>query len=105
MEIGGFFLLQVKRHRRSHQDVLDSYRNSQLVVNLQLAKAVYSTLDSAVHQLVAHFGETHAVMEPFAIAARRQLSALHPASLLPSTLWSPYASITDGAHALSQSFQ
>ncbi|CAL8468388.1 g7928 [Coccomyxa elongata] len=44
----------------------------------QLAKAVYSTLDSAVHQLVSHFGETHAVMEPFAIATRRQLSALHP---------------------------
>ena len=50
--------------------------------NMQLAKAVYSTLDSAVHQLVAHFGETHAVMEPFAIATRRQLSALHPASPL-----------------------
>ena len=47
---------------------------------LQLAKAVYSTLDAAVHQLVSHFGETHAVMEPFAIATRRQLSAMHPAS-------------------------
>ncbi|KAK9915325.1 hypothetical protein WJX75_007630 [Coccomyxa subellipsoidea] len=44
----------------------------------QLAKAVYSTLDSASHQLVSHFGETHAVMEPFAIATRRQLSAMHP---------------------------
>ncbi|EIE19399.1 Lipoxigenase, partial [Coccomyxa subellipsoidea C-169] len=44
----------------------------------QLAKAVYSTLDAASHQLVSHFGETHAVMEPFAIATRRQLSAMHP---------------------------
>ena len=47
---------------------------------LQLAKAIFSTLDAAVHQLVSHFGETHAVMEPFAIATRRQLSAMHPAS-------------------------
>ena len=85
---------------RSHQIVVDSYWNSQVVVHLQLAKAVYSTLDSAVHQLVAHFGETHAVMEPFAIAARRQLSALHPASPLLSTLWSSLASITNGAYAL-----
>lgn len=44
----------------------------------ELAKAVYSTLDAAVHQVVSHFGETHATMEPFAIATRRQLSALHP---------------------------
>ena len=57
--------------------------------NMQLAKAVYSTLDSAVHQLVAHFGETHAVMEPFAIATRRQLSALHPASLCLMTSLQP----------------
>ncbi len=50
----------------------------QCAVMLQLAKAVYSTLDAASHQLVSHFGETHAVMEPFAIATRRQLSAMHP---------------------------
>ena len=49
----------------------------------QIAKAAYSTLDSAVHQLISHFGETHAVMEPFAIATRRQLSALHPVSSSP----------------------
>ena len=49
---------------------------------LQLAKAVYSSLDAAVHQVVSHFGETHATMEPFAIATRRQLSALHPVKSL-----------------------
>jgi hypothetical protein len=52
-------------------------------VGMQLAKAVYSTLDSASHQLVSHFGETHAVMEPFAIATRRQLSAMHPVRAYP----------------------
>ena len=44
----------------------------------QLAKAVYSSLDFLVHELVSHFAQTHAVMEPFAIATRRQLSAMHP---------------------------
>ena len=47
---------------------------------LQLAKAVFSSLDSAVHQLISHWLKTHAVMEPFLIATRRQLSAMHPAS-------------------------
>lgn len=47
---------------------------------VQLVKAVYSSLDSVVHQLVCHFDRTHVAMEPFAIATRRQLSALHPVS-------------------------
>ena len=49
----------------------------------QLAKAVYSSLDFLVHELVSHFARTHAVMEPFAIATRRQLSAMHPVRTTP----------------------
>ena len=44
---------------------------------------MFSSLDFAVHELASHFGETHAVMEPFAIATRRQLSAMHPVGTLP----------------------
>lgn len=49
----------------------------------QLAKAVYSSLDFLVHELVSHFARTHSVMEPFAIATRRQLSAMHPVRATP----------------------
>ncbi|CAN1325703.1 Linoleate 9S-lipoxygenase 6 (Fragment) [Linum perenne] len=44
----------------------------------QLAKAHVMANDSAYHQLVSHWLHTHAVIEPFIIASRRQLSALHP---------------------------
>ena len=49
----------------------------------QLAKAVYSSLDFLVHELVSHFARTHAVEEPFLIATRRQLSAMHPVGAPP----------------------
>ena len=66
----------------AHMQASTSIRiSTEHLLPLQLAKAVFSTLDAAVHQLVSHFGDTHAVMEPFAIATRRQLSAMHPASL------------------------
>jgi hypothetical protein len=45
-----------------------------------VVKAVYSSLDFAVHQLVSHFLACHAGIEPFAIATRRHISALHPVS-------------------------
>ena len=43
-----------------------------------LVKAVFSSLDSAHHQLVSHWLRTHACVEPFIIATERCLSAAHP---------------------------
>ncbi|CAI9779943.1 unnamed protein product [Fraxinus pennsylvanica] len=44
----------------------------------KLAKAHVSANDAGVHQLVNHWLRTHATMEPFILAAHRQLSAMHP---------------------------
>ncbi|RWW51897.1 hypothetical protein BHE74_00041725, partial [Ensete ventricosum] len=44
----------------------------------QLAKAHVCSNDAGVHQLVNHWLRTHASVEPFILAAHRQLSAMHP---------------------------
>ncbi|KAL5861543.1 hypothetical protein ACOSQ4_002839 [Xanthoceras sorbifolium] len=44
----------------------------------QLAKTHVAANDSGYHQLISHWLHTHAVVEPFIIATRRQLSVMHP---------------------------
>ncbi|KAG2452554.1 hypothetical protein HYH02_002791 [Chlamydomonas schloesseri] len=64
------------------------YSRSELVASpktlavWRLAKAVFRSLDSSIHQLVAHFNRTHSTLEPFLIAMRRQMSIMHPVAKL-----------------------
>ncbi|XP_022742693.1 probable linoleate 9S-lipoxygenase 5 [Durio zibethinus] len=44
----------------------------------QFAKAFVVVNDSGHHQLISHWLNTHAVLEPFVIATNRQLSVIHP---------------------------
>ncbi|KAJ6810583.1 putative linoleate 9S-lipoxygenase 5 [Iris pallida] len=48
----------------------------------QLSKAYVDVNDSGVHQLISHWLNTHATMEPFVLATNRHLSTLHPINKL-----------------------
>lgn len=48
----------------------------------QLAKAHVNVNDAGYHQLVSHWLQTHATIEPFIIATNRHLSAMHPLNVL-----------------------
>ncbi|XP_062020100.1 linoleate 9S-lipoxygenase 5-like [Rosa rugosa] len=63
------------------------------------AKAHVAVNDSVYHQLVSHWLHTHAVVEPFIIATRRQLSLMHPIHWLLD----PHFKDTMHANALARS--
>ncbi|KAK9944561.1 hypothetical protein M0R45_010122 [Rubus argutus] len=63
------------------------------------AKAHVAVNDSVYHQLVSHWLHTHAVVEPFIIATRRQLSVMHPIHWLLD----PHFKDTMHANALARS--
>ncbi|KAK0588440.1 hypothetical protein LWI29_000983 [Acer saccharum] len=65
----------------------------------QLAKTHVAANDSGYHQLISHWLHTHAVVEPFIIATRRQLSVMHPIHLLLD----PHFKDTMHINALSRS--
>ena len=43
-----------------------------------LAKAIFGSLDSGIHQLVSHLLRTHVCEEPYILATNRCLSVMHP---------------------------
>ena len=45
-----------------------------------VAKAIFASLDSGIHQLVSHWLRTHACQEPYILATDRCLSVMHPVS-------------------------
>lgn len=48
----------------------------------ELAKAVVGVAEGTCHEMVAHLGHTHMIIESVAIAAHRQLASIHPIMVL-----------------------
>jgi arachidonate 15-lipoxygenase len=53
--------------------------------NWRIAKTIVEIADGNYHQAVTHLGRTHLTVEPFAVAAHRQLSPRHPLFVLLQT--------------------
>ncbi|KAK9015427.1 hypothetical protein V6N11_006537 [Hibiscus sabdariffa] len=66
----------------------------------ELAKIHVACNDTAYHQLISHWLHTHAVVEPFIIATRRQLSVMHPIH----RLLDPHFKDTLHVNALARAF-
>lgn len=47
-----------------------------------IAKTIVQIADGNYHELIAHLGRTHLLIEPFAIATERQLAPNHPLNVL-----------------------
>jgi arachidonate 15-lipoxygenase len=50
--------------------------------NWRIAKTIVEIADGNYHEAVTHLGHTHLTIEPFAVAAHRQLAPLHPLNVL-----------------------
>ncbi len=61
------------------------------------AKTVVNCADANHHELVSHLGETHLLVEPFAIATPRRLAADHPVRRLLEPHYEGTLSINDAA--------
>lgn len=48
----------------------------------EIAKLALNTCDAAHHELIAHLGRTHLLIEPFIAATMRQLAVQHPVRVL-----------------------
>jgi arachidonate 15-lipoxygenase len=63
-----------------------------------IAKNVVQVADGNYHQTITHLGRTHLFIEPFAIAAHRQLASNHPLALLLTPHFQFTLSINDVAY-------
>jgi arachidonate 15-lipoxygenase len=64
-----------------------------------VAKAFVSMADGNYHQAISHLGQTHLVLEPIVVAAVRQLSQVHPLSILLTPHFEGTLNINDGAQS------
>lgn len=70
--------IQCEQHPNQHTPILNTNDNWAW----RMAKTVLSAAYGQHHELVAHLGRTHLMVEPFAVATHRQLAQDHPVFLL-----------------------